>query len=217
MKTELVRVGIVHNHGGSLLSRAVQAALFSHSSVSVSLLSFLQGVLSLPESVELQDIMDVANNSSLDAEKLVQLLFSACVNTSLAEHALFGSTVLNLKPGQNALLSNGKVGLTNNITISNQVFFGCQLVGPLLEGEEFNEADWSMLYSMESETYAAKLAAVVGDLNIKELSPDEDTSSYRSDLVMRLASLLRSQSKKTRLSQMPSLSGHLRCLRLSCV
>lgn len=91
-----------------------------------------------------------------------------------------------------------------------------QLIGPLLEGEAFSEADLSMLGSMESETYAAELAAVVGNLNIKDLSPDEDTSSYRSYLVMRLASLLRSQPKKSRLSQMPSLSGHHRYVEVVC-
>lgn len=109
METELVRVGIVHNHGGCLLSRAVQAALFSQPSVSTAVISFLQGVLSLTELVEVQDIVDIASNSSLDVEKLVQLLFSARVNSSLAEHTLFINTVLHVKAGQNALLSNGKV------------------------------------------------------------------------------------------------------------
>lgn len=66
---------------------------------------------------------------------------------------------------------------------------------------------------MESETYAAKLASVVGSLKIQDLLPDEDTSSYRSDLVMKLASLLRSQPKKNRLSQLPSLSGDQRCVK----
>lgn len=85
-----------------------------------------------------------------------------------------------------------------------------QLIGPLSEGEVFGEADWNMLYGMESEICAASIASVVSSLNVKELSPDEDTSSYRSDLVMKLASLLRRSPRRNRLSQLPVLSAHHR-------
>lgn len=63
---------------------------------------------------------------------------------------------------------------------------------------------------MEAEAYASNLASVVGDLSMKGLSPDDDTTAFRSDLIMKLASLLRNQPKKNRLSQLPVLSGHFR-------
>lgn len=102
-------MAVVHNCEGSLLARAMQAALFSHSSVSPPLLTFLQTLLNLNESVEVHDIVDLASNNDFDSEKLMELLFSAHVNASLSKHKKFSSTVLRLTTGQNALLSNGKV------------------------------------------------------------------------------------------------------------
>lgn len=74
----------------------------------------------------------------------------------------------------------------------------------------FGEADWSMLYSTESETYAAHLASLVGSFNVRNLPPDEDTALYRSNLVMELASLLRSHPRRNRLSQLVDLSNQHR-------
>lgn len=68
-----------------------------------------------------------------------------------------------------------------------------------------------MLFSIESDTYAADLVSVVESLDLKHLSPDEDTSAYRSDLLMAVASLLRRHPKKrNRLSQFPALSNEHR-------
>lgn len=89
-----------------------------------------------------------------------------------------------------------------------------QLVGPLADDEVFGEEDWSMLVGRESQAYATSLAAMVDTLNIRDLSPDDDTSSYRSDLVMKLASLLRSHPKRNRLSDMPKLSEEHRLVGL---
>ncbi len=80
-----------------------------------------------------------------------------------------------------------------------------QLIGPLSEGEVFGEEDWNMLTGRESQAYAADLVAMVNALKINQLSPDDDTSSYRSILVMKLASLLRSRPKRNRISEMPKL------------
>lgn len=113
MQTQLVRVGIVHNDGGSLFSRFIQAALSSYSPTSSSLISFLQGLLQLSDSPAVADVVNIAKESGLDGERLVQLLFGADINSTLAKHALFSSTVLRLKEGQNALLSNGKVWCGN--------------------------------------------------------------------------------------------------------
>ena len=72
---------------------------------------------------------------------------------------------------------------------------------------------------MESDTYAADLVSVVGSLDLKHLSPDEDTSAYRSDLLMVVASLLRRQPKRNRLSHFPALSEEhrwVRCCSSTC-
>ena len=91
-----------------------------------------------------------------------------------------------------------------------------QLIGPLSDGEVFSEADWDMLYSVESETYASSLMSMVDSLSMKDLSPDEDTSSYRSNLVMKLASLLRKHPKRNRLSKLPSLLDQHRLGLVEC-
>lgn len=89
-----------------------------------------------------------------------------------------------------------------------------QFVGPLSEGEIFEEQDWSMLAARESQAYASSLVNMVNTLKIRELSPDEDTSSYRSDLVMKLASLLKSHPQRNRLAKMPGLLDVHRYVRV---
>ena len=86
------------------------------------------------------------------------------------------------------------------------ILFFLQLIGPLSEEEVFGEADWNMLYNIESEMYAAKLVSLVEGLSLRNLSPDEDTSTYRSNLVIKIASLLRRIPQRNRLSQLPALS-----------
>ena len=103
-------MAIVHN-GDCLLSRAIQAALSSHHSVSESLVDFLEEILSMSEMAQVEDVVEIAKSSQLDSEKIKQLLFSHAVNSSLAEHLLFCRAVLDLQAGQNALLSNGKVSM----------------------------------------------------------------------------------------------------------
>ncbi len=107
LRTEVVRVALVHSNEGSLLSRAVQVALSSHSTMS-SLFACLQGLLNLVEVVEVASVVDVCPRT-LGANDAMELLFSAETNSSVAEHTLFSKTVLGLEAGQNALISNGKV------------------------------------------------------------------------------------------------------------
>lgn len=92
-----------------------------------------------------------------------------------------------------------------------------QLIGPLSEEEGFGSADWNMLFSMESDAYAADLASMVGSLNMRNLSPDDDTASYRSDLVMKVASLLRRLPRKNRLTELPTLSDQHRLVSMVTV
>ena len=83
-----------------------------------------------------------------------------------------------------------------------------QIIGPFLENELFNSADWSMLDELESDAYASSLSSLVEDLQVVGLSADDDTSSFRSDLVMKIASLLRSSPKRGSLELPTLLSEH---------
>ncbi len=63
-----------------------------------------------------------------------------------------------------------------------------------------------MLYQFESSVYAATLTASLSDLPVEGVGPDDDTAKFRSDLVMRVASLLRSEPRRRRIN-VPDLRG----------
>lgn len=88
--------------------------------------------------------------------------------------------------------------------------FPLQVIGPFAENEDFNSADWSMLEGLESDNYASGLVTLVEELQVIGLSVDDDTSLFRSDLVMKIASLLRSAPRRRRLSELPKLSSEHR-------
>ena len=67
-----------------------------------------------------------------------------------------------------------------------------------------------MLYQLESSSHAAALSETMTDVEIHSLEPDDDTVQFRSELVMKVASLLRSQQRKRRLSQLPTLNSNYR-------
>lgn len=103
-------MAVVHSNDGvdiSPLSRVVQAALSSQSSVP-SILTYLQELLGVLESDDVNYLVNLASNYTLDAEKLMEMLYSAQVNATIAEHAFFTKSVLGLEAGQNALIANGK-------------------------------------------------------------------------------------------------------------
>lgn len=126
LNTELVRVAIVHNSEGSLVSHAVQAALSSHSSLE-SLLAGVQALLSLPESTQESSLVDVCN-STLDSDEILELLYSAATNSTIDAHTRFSRTVLGLEAGQNALLSNGKVRHVAVRETASMMMFYCSLL-----------------------------------------------------------------------------------------
>ena len=67
-----------------------------------------------------------------------------------------------------------------------------------------------MLHQLESSSHAAALSQAMEDIEIHSLAPDDDTVQFRSELLMKVASLLRSQPKKRRLSQLPKLASNHR-------
>ena len=79
-----------------------------------------------------------------------------------------------------------------------------QLVGPLEEDEAFSEQDYSMLVQLENSSHAHAVVEAVGGVTVDGVSPDDDTSSFRSRLVLKVSSLLRSQQQQRRIPR-PSL------------
>ena len=86
-----------------------------------------------------------------------------------------------------------------------------QLVGPLEEDESFSEQDYSMLVQLDNSSYAHAIAEAVGGVEVGGVSPDEDTSAFRSRLVLKVSSLLRSQPQQRRIPG-PSLNDKHRLL-----
>ena len=86
-----------------------------------------------------------------------------------------------------------------------------QLVGPLEEDESFSEQDYSMLVQLDNSSYAHAIAEAVGGVEVGGVSPDEDTSAFRSRLVLKVSSLLRSQPQQRRIPK-PDLKDKHRLL-----
>ena len=67
------------------------------------------------------------------------------------------------------------------------------------ENEKFEAADYSVLYQFETDSHANVVLEQVKDLELTSLDPDSDTTEYRSELVMMISSLRRSETKQKRL------------------
>ena len=75
-----------------------------------------------------------------------------------------------------------------------------QLVGPLAEADVFSTDDFGMLAQFERSSHADAVATAVSSVEVEGLAADDDTSDFRSQLVMQVSSLLRSQPKHRRLA-----------------
>ncbi len=89
------------------------------------------------------------------------------------------------------------------------LFVCFQLVGPFDSKEIFQEADFTVLYSFETDSHATAVLEQVQDLVLPNLDPDSDTAEFRSELVMQLSSLRRSEQKEKRI-KLPILSKQSR-------
>ncbi|KAJ8270389.1 hypothetical protein GJAV_G00113890, partial [Gymnothorax javanicus] len=87
----------------------------------------------------------------------------------LLSHTAYCRDVLKLKPGQRAVISNGRV------------------IGPLEEGEVFNQDDFLLLESIIMKTSAERIKTSIQQMDVEEFKA--------SDLVMKVDSLLSSQPK----------------------
>lgn len=91
-----------------------------------------------------------------------------------------------------------------------------QVVGPLSEGETFSADDFAMLVQFETSSHAHAVAETLEGLAVEGISPDEDTSAFRSLLVLKVSSLLRSQPRQRRIP-IPQLKHKHRCIAFSVV
>lgn len=60
--------------------------------------------------------------------------------------------------------------------------------------------DLLSLVAFELQVYAASVGKAVEEMELPSLDPDSDTAQFRSDMSMRVASLLRSQPRQHRIS-----------------
>ncbi len=107
-----MRVGLVHSGGASPVARAIQAAILCGSS-RPRLLAFIQALLKEDEVSEVE-VVAMASQHGVNTDKMNEFMYSAQVNSTISQHLLFVQTVLGLREGQNAILSNGKVAISKN-------------------------------------------------------------------------------------------------------
>ena len=107
-------------------------------------------------------------------------------------HKLFCRNTLKLKPGQSGILSNGR------------------LIGPFEDGEKFSEEDFHTLELFELSSHGRALIDIVASVEIANLEADYDTASFRSDVQMKVASLLRRLPAQQRIV-IPSVEDQHRC------
>ena len=79
-----------------------------------------------------------------------------------------------------------------------------QLIGPLEQKESFVLLDFDLLFKLEQSSHVSDIVKELDGLVMEGLDPDEDTSEFRSDLVMKLVSLLHSQPARQRVA-LPAL------------
>ena len=70
-------------------------------------------------------------------------------------------------------------------------------------------ADFQMLLQFEMSTHSTVVLERVGEVEVAGVTPDDDTSGFRSDLVMKVSSLLRSEPQRRRIKE-PRLVGEHR-------
>ena len=83
-----------------------------------------------------------------------------------------------------------------------------QLIGPLEEEESFSAEDYAMLVQLENSSHAHAVAEALESVTVEGMSPDEDTSAFRSLLALKVSSLLRSQPQQRRVPKLMLKNKH---------
>lgn len=190
------RVGLIHNptikqtdNQPELLqlARTVEAVLASKSHVTPAMLTFMESLLDennnfdklTTDSKAMAELL--AKISGLKAEAVkAKLIDEDSFKGKLFSHQAFCRQVVNLHPGQPAVITNGRV------------------LGPLAGNMLFTEDDFKLLENFDMDLYARKIRDQVDDMKFEDLSADDDTSEFRSDIIMKASSALISREKRSR-------------------
>ncbi|XP_066454002.1 UDP-glucose:glycoprotein glucosyltransferase 1 isoform X3 [Eleutherodactylus coqui] len=169
-----VRIGMINNPSKdpssetTRIGRAIWAALQTQTSNNAK--NFITKIIKEENAKALEAGEDIAEFAvgGMDVNLFREAFESPKVDFILS-HAAYCRDVLKLKKGERAIIGNGRI------------------IGPLRDGEIFNQDDFHLLENLILKTSAQKIKS-----HIQKLGVEED---HASDLVMRVDGLLSSQPK----------------------
>uniref|UniRef100_A0A8C5VAZ0 UDP-glucose glycoprotein glucosyltransferase 1 n=1 Tax=Microcebus murinus TaxID=30608 RepID=A0A8C5VAZ0_MICMU len=169
-----IRISMINNpseeisYENTQISRAIWAALQTQTSNSAK--NFITKMAKEEAAEALAAGADIAEFSVGGMDfSLFKEVFESSKMDFILSHAIYCKEVLKLKKGQRAVISNGRV------------------IGPLEEGELFNQDDFHLLENIILKTSGQKIKS-----HIQQLRVEEDVAS---DLVMKVDALLSAQPK----------------------
>lgn len=169
-----VRISMINNPSDAVtfentrIGRALWSALQTQNSNNAK--NFITKMAKEETAQALNSGADIAEFAvgGMDVSLFKEVYESSNVNFILS-HAMYCSDVLKLKKGQRAVISNGRI------------------IGPLEDGEIFNQDDFHLLESLILKTSGKKIKEQIQQLGVQE--------DRVSDLVMKVDALLSSQPK----------------------
>ncbi|XP_019359258.1 PREDICTED: UDP-glucose:glycoprotein glucosyltransferase 1 isoform X2 [Gavialis gangeticus] len=169
-----VRISMINNPSeqpsdeNTLITRAIWAALQTQASNNAK--NFITKMAKEETAKALEAGADIAEFAvgGMDINSFKDAFESPKVDFVLS-HAVYCRDVLKLKKGQRAVISNGRI------------------IGPLEDGEMFNQDDFHLLENIILKTSGQKIKS-----HIQQLGVEEDLAS---DLVMKVDALLSAQPK----------------------
>ncbi|XP_069069835.1 UDP-glucose:glycoprotein glucosyltransferase 1 isoform X1 [Pleurodeles waltl] len=169
-----VRISMINNPSDAVTSdntrigRALWSALQTQNSNNAK--NFITKMAKEETAQALNSGADIAEFAvgGMDVSLFKEVYESSNVNFILS-HAMYCRDVLKLKKGQRAVISNGRI------------------IGPLEDGEIFNQDDFHLLESLILKTSGKKIKEQIQQLGVEE--------DHVSDLVMKVDALLSAQPK----------------------
>uniref|UniRef100_A0A8D2IVX3 UDP-glucose ceramide glucosyltransferase-like 1 n=1 Tax=Varanus komodoensis TaxID=61221 RepID=A0A8D2IVX3_VARKO len=169
-----VRIGVINNpsedpaNENTVIARAIWAALQTQTSNNAK--NFITKLAKEENAKMLEAGADITQFAvgGMDIDTFKAAFESPKVDFILS-HTIYSRDVLKLKKGQRAVISNGRI------------------IGPLEDGELFNQDDFHLLENIILKTSGQKIKS-----HIQQLGVEEDLAS---DLVMKVDALLSAQPK----------------------
>uniref|UniRef100_A0A670I5Q3 UDP-glucose ceramide glucosyltransferase-like 1 n=1 Tax=Podarcis muralis TaxID=64176 RepID=A0A670I5Q3_PODMU len=169
-----VRIGVISNpsedptSNNTIIARAIWAALQTQTSNNAK--NFITKLAKEENAKMLEAGADITEFAvgGMDIDIFKEAFDSPKVDFVLS-HTMYSRDVLKLKKGQRAVISNGRI------------------IGPLEDGELFNQDDFHLLENIILKTSGQKIKS-----HVQELGVEEDLAS---DLVMKVDALLSAQPK----------------------